>query len=458
MHISNFLLNLLPTKYPTFQTLFFILSMIVILMVFQLRGKYIFNLKKIFRIKKTRTFSNLLKFFILIVFTYFLYEHFNNNIIFNAFTVSSKDSHASFSSYMPVIITLTGFLLGILTFYKNSLNNNKNVQMQRIYKLLDMLNAELKEKNHTITEDILKEMIHLLATQKHNEPVLQFVLLNTRIKKNHIFLLLNYHKFVWKLKRFYKKNPNKHDKKVENFINVINIFDDIQGSHTKGIPTRNQEQYARILITHIVRNNDKYSYLKEEISKKRFIIDKSIYNILDEIGYTKYFSKFLPKRAEKNKIWKYDVKYQYIESFNVINTFTNRLSDDSLSNVCRYVHKIIKTINHMPITVDEKYSLYGLIRSALDSKTLLAIFLNATFSFKGAGLARQLIGTSFFGDKSDIIQSYSQHINLNYLNSTSTKGLSKRILSQYYANYTYPGNVKIRLVFLKIMRSAQKET
>lgn len=456
MHIHNFLLKLLPNTPPTLQTLFLILSMTVILLVVQLRGKYIFNSKKILRIKKTSTFINTLKILFILLCSYFLCKYGNDNKVFEEFIKSSKDSHDAFS-YMPVIITLTGFLLGILTFYRNSRENDKNVQMQRIYKLLDMLTAELKEKNTIITNDILEQMIRLLSKQNHNEPVLQFVLLNTRIKKHHMFLSLNYHKFAWKWKRFYKKNPNAYDKKVENFINVINIFDDIQGSHTKGMPTNKQEQYARILITHIVRKNDKYSYLKNEISQKNFNIDESIYNILEEIGYTKYFSKFLPKRAEKNEIWKYDVKYRYIESFKIINTFTNRLSDDSLSNICRYVHKIVKIINHMPITVDEKYSLYGLIRSALDSKILLAIFLNATFSFKGAGLARQLIGTSFFGDKSDIIQSYSQHINLNHLKSSSTKGLCKRILLQYYANYTYPGNVKVKLVFLKLMRSAQKE-
>ncbi|WP_140929949.1 hypothetical protein [Apilactobacillus timberlakei] len=420
----------------------------------KLYGSFLFYLKNIFQIKKSVNFIFIVKSYLTIYFSLFLIKWFNNNSILESF------SNKSTITFSGIIVTLIGSLLGILNFYKKSQNDKNESQKEQLYKLLDMLNSELEKNSKVIKYNILTNINKKLKEKLvYDDSLLQFISLNVRIKKKSFILYLYYLYFHLML---YFSNTSKYNKKdikqLKKFINIINLFNIAQGSRARSIPSSSQEQYTKMLYSYIISNNNYYKrYLGQFIVNKNFQINPLIYKKLEEIGYIKYFSTFFPKEPKNgNSIWQYDVKYSYIRNFKIINKLINHSSSESLNNVCRYIHRIIKIINHMHISVDEKYSLYGLVRSSLDSDLLLAIYLNSTFSFKGSGLSRQLIGTSFFGDKKDINKSYSQHIDLGHLGSKDIKGLSKRILSNYYASYTYPGSVSFKKLFIKLMLSTKK--
>lgn len=279
-------------------------------------GKLLFYIKTYFHIKKSRTFIYIIKSLLSIAVVYFIWKFFGKDLS----NIEIKHE----SSSLPISITLSGFTITMITFYKTSQKNKLDNQMNQFYKLLDMLRIEVTDKNNEIDKSLLFISEQVKKSKEHEwNQLFKFVVLNTRIKQHAIILNIKYHWYFFKFKRYTQKNNilSANDIRIaKSFINTINIFDNIQNSFAKSIPTNSQLKFIRILLSYTINNDSQYIHFKEYATDSAIKINPDIYSALDSIGYIKYFSTFLPKFPEhKNEAWKYDVKNIYIETFMAIN-------------------------------------------------------------------------------------------------------------------------------------------
>ncbi|MDT2880329.1 putative phage abortive infection protein [Lactococcus lactis] len=76
-----------------------------------------------------------------------------------------------------------------------------------------------------------------------------------------------------------------------------------------------------------------------------------------------------------------------------------------VSSYFKVLHRIIKNLNKKfeeKIIDEELYLNYiGILRAQIDSEELVMILVNSLYTYRGLGLAIELVGTDFFGDKRD---------------------------------------------------------
>lgn len=179
------------------------------------------------------------------------------------------------------------------------------------------------------------------------------------------------------------------------------------------------------------------TYLKKE--------DSDIISCLETINFIKKIEDQAPKNLSGY------TSFEYLRVFMEFNNkfFYNYEKSENISKICRLLHRALKVINAMKINKDDKHFYYGLLRSLFTDDELLFIYFNATYSTRGRGLAGQLIGTSFFGDISELDNQKGQHIKTNDLVKIS---MDKKIILKYYSGDYYPGHIKKKKILKEIIK------
>ena len=75
---------------------------------------------------------------------------------------------------------------------------------------------------------------------------------------------------------------------------------------------------------------------------------------------------------------------------------------DEVGNYFRIFHRVIKYVNRNVEKMETKRNYIGILRALLSETEMLVIFYNSFYTDKGSGLGKQLLDTSFFGDKKDL--------------------------------------------------------
>lgn len=221
---------------------------------------------------------------------------------------------------------------------------------------------------------------------------------------------------------------------------MLSKMNDLINDHD--ISFANLEKLMSLLIRKDILNFNSYEYnrplIKSYLSNKEFIYiehETTFFQILKE-KYD-YLSVF-----KKNWINIDFIKYIFNK---------NAESDQSLNNTFRLIHRAIKITNNSSLPYLEKKNMIGIIRSLIPDYLLRYIFYNCTYTKRGSGLAMQLVGTSFFGTKSDFEDNnnFSQHFRSSTL---IFKELDSAIMQNIFDDIKIkPGNFSVTDFDLKII-------
>jgi len=441
----------------SFQSVLIITIICLVVINFPLTGKLIFFIKKntkLFMRKKSSHFIILVKSIIIITSVLIIFKYFNDNKLLNLVVLPHSAKNAQINTYLTISIAIIGSILGIVQFIRVTNSTELHDEITYFYKLLDILKNDL---DSIVTNKFLeKQLLRYLKPLENNKNnnLVGYVILNSRTRKRRLTQYLYYKYYNLRLALLFRNKAKSNSdlkKKTKRFIDTIYSRKNTQVSSLVNIPNKTQYNNIEKICYQLVKKNNQYSYCEKFFSNSRNkSMEDDIYKILDSIGFIKYIYKYFPDPNKPQEV--YQEKNYYIAKFYLINSIIDKPDNNEIDKICRYVHRLVKTVNHMHINVDEKYNYYGLIRSIIEPKTLTLIYLNATFSYKGSGLAKQLIGTCFFGNREEINEKSQNHIDISYLPRYQDRKLCKTILNMYYASYVYPGSINKKKVTYQIMK------
>ncbi|GED63298.1 putative phage abortive infection protein [Lysinibacillus fusiformis] len=199
---------------------------------------------------------------------------------------------------------------------------------------------------------------------------------------------------------------------------------------------------------------------RREVHKLWFTLNESIEDYKVELSpknkenvfkdpFTKILMEHTSFYSEMEYKYKFDKRVlsapvSYKEMVISCNSVFNKYYGE-LGHLFRNTHRIIKILNTEPLD-DIKYSQFiGILRAQMSEEVLLILYYNATYTDRGIGLGRELLGSGFFGNEEDFpfyvnkndyraLKNYKepQHFRLNRLILPS---MDCEIMSKLYSKY-----------------------
>ncbi|MDT2864342.1 putative phage abortive infection protein [Vagococcus carniphilus] len=178
------------------------------------------------------------------------------------------------------------------------------------------------------------------------------------------------------------------------------------------------EQFSEVV-------NGRKQWYKKAVKSRSKNSAKKIWNNLQTNSNANYKKMVkMPKKYEKTdiftdylikeKLFLFDMLIIYQYEDNVMNTpvtytelqtylelfFLENYNE--LGHYFRNFHRILKYLNDNFSDDKKEFNNYiGILRAQLSEEQMLLIYYNATYSKRGMGLCRQLLGSNFFGDTQD---------------------------------------------------------
>lgn len=441
------------------QAMLVIFISFLLIINFEVYGSKFYFLRKMLFLKRKKYFyfSFLIKTVLFIFCIYISYQYFNNSFIFDNFSGSNKGNQ----NYLSFSITLIGTTLGLIQFSNYRKSAKESSDITYFYKLLDILKKTIETIESSEGSDFFQKNLSSYITnikdinqQKKYNLFVNLVLfreVTSHYRLTHFFIYLYFYCAIDFYAHIYKLST-KCKKDLVKCLNIINHKGIIQNNYIIGIPSSKQYDYMNIVCSYIINNNPDYAIYKRYVPEYNQL-SEDVFLVLKKTGFLKYIVGYFPN--QKHEL--YSPQYEFVQTFFALNLIINNKKNYKIDEVCRYIHRLIKVVNSMHISIDKKFSYYGLVRSILSPDALTLVYLNASFSYKGVGLSRQLIGTCFFGNDTELQgQNVRGHINIIDLPSNSQRIMCKRILINYYGSYIYPGKISKKKVIYTMMRKLNK--
>lgn len=135
--------------------------------------------------------------------------------------------------------------------------------------------------------------------------------------------------------------------------------------------------------------------LNKENAREIVILIESLSNDdICKLNTTNVFEEFLNISGEPHI-------FNDAEKFEICNAVYSELYDE-VGHYFRIFHRVIKYVNINVKDKETKKSYIGILRALLSETEMLVIFYNSFYTDKGSGLGKQLLDTTFFGDKKDL--------------------------------------------------------
>lgn len=161
----------------------------------------------------------------------------------------------------------------------------------------------------------------------------------------------------------------------------------------------------------------KDDYLDKQLSNQD---EKSYVNLMRIEFFKKIdalYNNFFQEDNHKYKDYRDNISENIIESFSDINYFF------------RHTHRILKLLNEVDDTRVKK-NFMGILRAQYSEQVILSIYLNAVYTKKGIGLAKQLLNSDFFASNDDF-KNGNQMIH-GAFETTFQKGKQYRIIKDLF--------------------------
>lgn len=330
-------------------------------------------------------FMILLFLFSLVDYCNFPSKHFQNNNIINQLSTFYKLKLKSSD-----VIALSALSFTLFTSIRNNLNDKKRREEDIIASTFFQLQDIIVERSKSITEEYTLTLINQIKNS-----------FTSKDKTNLIFAHNTY-----KLMTILKDEQSKiYLAEIKNtntdLFNRLNIL----------IAEDNKERfYCFLLNKHIKKSLNVNAPIQR---KKTFELTYEEFSIFKNSNFFKY----IKKKYNETNFLKESITYEH--AFDIVNNILSSQTNIKNSDFFRILHRAIKLINDSNIEDKDKY--YGILRASLPDYLLIYTYYNSLFSDKGLGLGLQLVGTSFFGDRDDVIYNkhnvaiFSQHMPTNLL-------------------------------------------
>lgn len=161
----------------------------------------------------------------------------------------------------------------------------------------------------------------------------------------------------------------------------------------------------------------KDDYLDKQLSNQD---EKSYVNLMRIEFFKKIdalYNNFFQEDNHKYKDYRDNISENIIESFSDINYFF------------RHTHRILKLLNEVD-DIRVKKNFMGILRAQYSEQVILSIYLNAVYTKKGIGLAKQLLNSDFFASNDDF-KNGNQMIH-GAFETTFQKGKQYRIIKDLF--------------------------
>lgn len=161
----------------------------------------------------------------------------------------------------------------------------------------------------------------------------------------------------------------------------------------------------------------KDDYLDKQLSNQD---EKSYVNLMRIEFFKKIdalYNYFFQEDNHKYKDYRDNISENIIESFSDINYFF------------RHTHRILKLLNEVD-DIRVKKNFMGILRAQYSEQVILSIYLNAVYTKKGIGLAKQLLNSDFFASNDDF-KNGNQMIH-GAFETTFQKGKQYRIIKDLF--------------------------
>lgn len=432
------------------------------LCVYPFKGKKWFFVKRLghFKIKQGR--------FVLIIRTLLLailYASYAGYYLYSLNTSNNWLSVLNVSVKLPVAISILSIAVVIINLFLNNKKDSEAAKTQQFFKLIDIISNKLNDKN--FTDKLDNNFDQLITTQrKFNRRLEDFIfvkysnqhsyfgiLIRLKILKMRLFVCYNLCK-----KRTLTSTEYENGKELISVLDVRPNFNILESK--RGLRTTRQYNLLAIICYKLImdskfnfpcwlesliiqefNNNDKLNNLY-----KNYFDEPGVYDLLTKAGYINKIRSLFPKTNNDIE------RPNYLHTYANINYIFNKPVFTNTSMLCRLIHRTVKLINSMDISIDEKFYYFGLVRSLLSDRILMLVFYNATYSFRGIGLAKQLMGSCFFGNVSELTGITFQHFNLKLI-PTEDRKISKRIAMYYYAGRFFPSSVSKKFITYRLIKS-----
>lgn len=429
------------------------------LCVYPFKGKKWFFIKRLgnFKIKQGR--------FVLIIRTLLLAIVYVSYYLFSSITVNNWLSVLNVSVELPVAISILSIAVVIINLFLNNKKDSETSKTQQFFKLVDIISNKLNDKN--FIDKLDDDFKRLVTTQrKFNRRLENFIFVKYSNQHSYFGLLIRLKILKIKMFIYYKlckkgTLTSTEYEKCKELISVLDVkpnFNILESK--KGLRTTKQYNLlASVCYKLIMDSKTNFPSWLENLIKQEFTnnsklinlykhyFDRSgVYNLLVKAGFINKIQLLFPKNSN-------DVERpNYLQAYVNINYILKNPVFSNTSMLCRLIHRTVKLINSMDISMDEKYYYFGLIRSLLSDRILMLVFYNATYSFRGIGLAKQLMGSCFFGNVSELTGITFQHFNLKLI-PAEDRQINKKIAMYYYAGRFFPSSVSKEFITYRLIKS-----
>lgn len=372
--------------------------------------KYLFTLKYHQHLVKIRNFDYVFNLVIYVIISSIAYFLFLKKI----------------SVDVQYILPIIGSIFVIINFlykYKSDLKNQA----------LDQFNSHLKSIESFISDN----------TEKIENTYLEIYSINLNKKSSKLT-------YQHSMKLALSSNFNENDNKQLTDENIRNFSEELQKKNHN--PNNAAEKLLLAIFNNYILKSSGIDYLTM-VDKQEYcrlpLLEKHEISLFHELGdllknqhnnqdlqliYRNILSIIQSRIARKS--------FQKVQRdpFIIYQAYY-RLIDDTLSKenygvLFRLIHRNIKLINHLNLSVYEERMLIGRIRAIIPDKLIYILYYNCTYSKKGFGLGKLLVGSDFFGTKQEI-REVSQHFKTSDL---IYRKIDLDMLENFYGASVYPGD------------------